>query len=106
MAASLSTYTVWHLAYGLQDSQPLRYIILKALGKRIDFNSTKIVDNETTYMCIQVDKNSTGKTCKNWTNVEFRPLLINMLSQDEQFTKSLHDLWIKSLVHAFNKTGQ
>jgi hypothetical protein len=98
-------YTAWQIGYGLQDSQPLRYLIIKALGKRIDFNSTKIVDNETTYTCIQVDKNSTGKTCKNWTNAEFRPLLINILSQDEQFTRSLHDLWIKSLVHAFNKTG-
>jgi len=98
-------YTVGQMAFGLQDSQPLRDLIIKSLGKRIDLNRSKIVDNQTAYMCIQVDKNSTEKSCKNWTNAEFRTLVINILSQDEQLKHSLRDLWTKSLVHAFNKTG-
>jgi signal peptidase I len=59
----------------------------KAILKRIDVNSIRMIDNETGYMCIQLQENISEKICKNWTNDGLRPVFLNIFKEDDELNR-------------------
>jgi len=58
----------------------------------------------TAYLCIRVDKNSTKKICKYWNKEELRPVLGNILEQDNELKNFFRQFIKDSFNKGFNKS--
>jgi hypothetical protein len=66
--------------------------------------SNKDPDDITIYLCILVDKNRTQRVCKYWNNDELRPVILKIMSENDELNNLLRQTLQDSFNKAFNKS--
>lgn len=120
----LSIYTAWQITFGAEDNQSqslsqfqniMKRLIQERLGltnmqdiqnlqDQYDSQKHKDPDDITVYLCVQVDKNTTQRVCKNWNNDELRPVMLKIISEDDELNNLFRQTIQDSFDKAFNKS--
>ena len=77
---------------------------IQKLQDQYQSQNNKDPDNISVYLCIQLDKNSTERVCKNWNNDELRRVMLKIMSEEDELNNLLRQTVQDSFSKAFNKT--
>jgi hypothetical protein len=121
---SESIYTAWQITFGAEDNQSdslsqIQNAMIRLLQERLGLTNTQDIQNFqdqylsqsnkdpediTILLCVQVDKNSTQRVCKYWNNAELRPVMLKIMSEDEELNNLFRQTILDSFNKAFNKS--